>query len=1199
MTVKLVDHLNRFEAFCGAVSEVASSSCIKELLWFHNLVNLFIITAWFKERKYTIYNVYSPPTSTCTINDLQDTTYSKTILAGDFNGHSPQWGYNDTNSTGQFLEDLNECTNLIITQDVNSPPTLLHRVHGTLSRPDLTIVSSDPELRLISQVLSGIGSDHKPILTSLKEYEQNLNHEIKPRWNFKKGDWEKFKEDVDEKCNKIILEEQNVDSLNNLFCDIVVQASKDNIPRGSFKKLKPFWNKEIQEAVKTRHEARKKLENFNTLENKKAYNKASAVVRQITQTAKRNVWRDTCSKLDLRRDGRKAWTLLQNISGKKRKTNPVPMPNGETDQKRAEKLNKHFANVNKTRTDKIKDKPKLKELKDKERMIAKPPTIFTEKFTMNELESVLKILKKKKSPGPDKIHNEMLQNLGTQGKRVLLHLLNLTWTSGKLPNTWKNAIVTPILKDNKDPKEPSSYRPISLTSCVGKVGERIVNNRLYWWLEQSKTLTENQAGFRAKSRTEDQLFRFCQNIQDGFQNGMHTTAVFIDLQQAYDRIWKMGLLLKMQRLGITDNMYRWVKGFLQDRTVQTKLNNSLSSKRSVEDGLPQGSPLSCTLFLIYINDMVENIRSQTALYADDLVIWYTGKYTLQNARYLNLDLDKLNQHCKEWKIDINKNKTTYSIFTLSPKSQKQVLNIRIDDHQLAKEDNPKYLGIQLDSRLTMNKHVSNLKLKCSRRLSLLKKLTTSKWGADLETTRSLYIGYIRSVLEYCQCLIISSSNTTQAVLDRIQNNALRLICGGMKSSPISACEIMTNIEPLQIRRKKAVLDLHERCLRMPDSNPAKKLVMSWKPKTRLKHKSILHHVQELKTRCYLPDDRVEQKRVSNIPPHANIDKPEIKPHLFDPNINKSSNILELKRNAEATILNYPDTWIHVFTDGSAFKGTVNAGYGVLIQHPEGNKHEISAACGSFCSNYEAELTAIKAACNYLMDSFKTAPLTISDVVIFSDSKASLQAIDRKSNCALIEEILQSIDEIKYTFKNNVVLQWIPGHTDLPGNDHADKLAKKGSTLCQPEIAAEYTTAKHIIQQNFKEEWMNCWAKGMTGRVVYSHMNTINPKDKLKDLPRKEQSIIFQLRTQHAPINMHLNKINPQHPPMCSLCEYPYETVEHLLLHCPKLKDIRQKFLPTPPDITNTLYSSRDQLFNTALFYSMAQGRRASVQQPLD
>ena len=278
------------------------------------------------------------------------------------------------------------------------------------------------------------------------------------------------------------------------------------------------------------------MESSPTPQKKISYRRATAIAKRAIATAKKEKWTDTCSRLDLRKDGAKAWKLLNNLSGTKRRTNTRPISEDETPQKRAETFNKFFASINKLEKDLQNDPPLLKELKLLEKSEIETLAVLKEDFPLQELEDALKKLKQKKSPGPDMIHNEMLQHLGSIGKRTLLHLINQTWRKGQLPKAWKNAHIIPILKKDKDSNSPKSYRPISLTSCTGKVAERMVNRRLYWLLEDKKLLCEEQSGFRSASRTEDQLFTLCQRIQDGFQEGTHTTATFVDLQQAYDRV---------------------------------------------------------------------------------------------------------------------------------------------------------------------------------------------------------------------------------------------------------------------------------------------------------------------------------------------------------------------------------------------------------------------------------------------------------------------------------------------------------------------------------------------------------------------------------------------------------------------------------------------------------------------------------------
>ena len=1153
-------------------------------------------TAWVQGKKYTIYNVYSPPSTTCEIEDLNETIYTNTIVAGDFNGHSPQWGYQDTNSTGQYLEDLHNSTNLTIVQNTKSPPTLLHKAHKTLSRPDLTIISSDLEPACDVQVSSDLGSDHRPIVTTFGFQEETPEMQELPRWNFQKANWSEYKITTEEEFAKLECGPNvDVNDLEESFTYIIKKAAKMHIPRGIHKNFKPFWNKEVQDAVEQRKKARNAMEALPTPENRTAYNRTTAIARRKIATAKKESWQRTCSSLDLRRDGRKAWRLLGSLSGKREKVNPHPIPEGETLKKRAERMNKHFASINKSRTDWKSDEPLLKELKEQEKKKNQSENnIFTDPFTASELETALNSLEMRKSPGPDFIHNEMLINLGYLGKTKLLNLINSTWLNGRLPKAWKNSFVTPILKPDKDPKECNSYRPISLSSCVGKVCERLVNKRLYWWLENTGNLIDEQAGFRANMRTEDQLFRLCQNIQDGFQESYHTTAVFIDLQQAYDRVWRKGLLLKMKQIGVHGKLYDWIKCFLTDRTIQTKIQSQVSSKQVLEDGLPQGSALSCTLFLIFINDMVKNLKSQKALYADDLVIWHTNKYVRQSARYLNQDLEQLIGYCKTWKMAVNTNKTVYSIFTLSPRTAKQQLDIKINNSAIKKEAEPTYLGVQLDPRLTMKKHAGNLKTKATKRLGLIKRLASTKWGSDLDTLRTLYIGYIRSVLDYNQFLVATSSKSTQLEIDRIQNQALRFICGGMKTTPNAACEVHANVEPLHLRREKSLLELKERSLRMSCTHPSRKVTQNWKEKNKLKHKSILHHANMLSERCHLPDQRAVTERISAIPPNQILVSPEIKTSLVKEMAKKETDPLDLKITAEKTIAIYPDNWTHIYTDGSAFKATVNAGYGALLCFPDGSSHEISSACGAVCSNYEAEILAIQAALEYL-SRYCHDETKITNTVIFSDSKSTLQALgsDGLSTPRIIALKQEASNFISFR-KRRLVLQWIPGHAGIPGNEKADRLAKHGSGLEQPQISTTYQTAKQIIKNNYKEEWMNSWARGTTGRVLYNHMSTTKTNDPIRLLNRKHQSHIFQLRVQHTPLNNHLNRINPEYPPMCVLCDSPHETVDHILFECPKLEDLRQRLLPSSPDTENTLYGNHIQLEKTSNFYGMALSRRAEA-----
>ncbi|GFR84197.1 reverse transcriptase [Elysia marginata] len=737
--------------------------------------------------------------------------FYQTILTGDFNGHSPLWGYKDHNKTGEALENISHTTNLIILQDRDSPPTLLHRAHNTLSRPDLTILLSDLHHKHNIQVLDEIGSDHLPILTTLHE-PCSRKFEWKTRWNFKKANWSRFKETTDNLLTAIKPTDDDPNLLCSQITEGILKAAADCIPRGCRKAYKPRWNTNIEQAVKTRQEARKQMEKNPTIENKILYNKTSALVKRKVKTAKKEKWTKTCENLELRKDGAKAWSLLNNLNGEKRRKNPKPLSTGDEsiveDQKEAEVFNKYFSSVNKAERATKKDKILLRKLKQKKKAPGVNLSLFEDCFKLSELNRAMKKLKLRKSPGPDRLHNEMLLHLGLEGKKVLLKLINKTWGTSIIRSAWKTAIVTPILKKGKPAEDVKSYKPIHPTSCLGKLAERMINNRLYWWLESNKILNPNQAGFRTGQQTEDQLFRLSHKVIDGFQKKKNTTAVFVDLQQAYDRVWRKGLLWKMREVGIHGRLYQWVKYFLVNRMIQTKINNGISSKLIQEEG----SSLSCTLFLIFINDLPDVVQTEKALYSDDLVMWHTNKHPGISARLLNEDLDSLQHYCDKWKLKINSSKTVYSVFTKSHIHVVAKKNIRLSlrGTNLKKEKISIYLGVKLDRQLALKEYIQDLRGRANKRLQLVKRLASTSWGADKNTLRQLYIGYVRSLMEYNLALQSISSKTNKDLLDRVQSQAVHFISGGMRSIPTAACEIHTNIEPLGLRRDAAVMNMVER-----------------------------------------------------------------------------------------------------------------------------------------------------------------------------------------------------------------------------------------------------------------------------------------------------------------------------------------------------------------------------------------------------
>ena len=203
---------------------------------------------------------------------------------------------------------------------------------------------------------------------------------------------------------------------------------------------------------------------------------------------------------------------------------------------------------------------------------------MTDPFSIKELKDALKKTKTKKAPGPEGITGEMLKHLGACCRAVLLKIFNHSWVKGVVPAVWKEAIVIPVPKKGKDKKNPRSGRSIRLLSCVGKLLERMINRRLINHLESNNVLSPTQTGYRNHRSTEDQLAYLSQNIENAFQEKRKVLAVFFDLSNAFDKVWKEGLLVKLLRTGARCKMYMWIQQFLFARTDRVKLDGILSKK---------------------------------------------------------------------------------------------------------------------------------------------------------------------------------------------------------------------------------------------------------------------------------------------------------------------------------------------------------------------------------------------------------------------------------------------------------------------------------------------------------------------------------------------------------------------------------------------------------------------------------------------
>ena len=259
---------------------------------------------------------------------------------------------------------------------------------------------------------------------------------------------------------------------------------------------------------------------------------------------------------------------------------------------------------------------------------------MTSEFFIHELNCAIRQLKNKKAPGKDGISNEMIRHLGSVAKQKLLDICNLSWNTEEFPTSWKEAIIIPILKKGKERHSKTSYRPISLLSCPGKTTERMVNRRLQHHLETNGLLSPSKSDFRKNRSTEDQVTQLTQDIENGFQQKTKTLAVFVDLTKAFNKVWKESLHFKLLRKRVCGYMYSWIQSYLFKRSARVRLDGQTSSSVKIREGVPQGGVISPTLFIIFIDDICDQLSSNISreLHADDIALWTKTEQVTTAAR---------------------------------------------------------------------------------------------------------------------------------------------------------------------------------------------------------------------------------------------------------------------------------------------------------------------------------------------------------------------------------------------------------------------------------------------------------------------------------------------------------------------------------------------------------------------------------------
>ena len=405
-------------------------------------------------------------------------------------------------------------------------------------------------------------------------------------------------------------------------------------------------------------------------------------------------------------------------------------------------------------------------------------------FSTSRVQTILKNINPNKATGPDKIHGKVLKVCSHSLAKPLAILFSKSYSSGTLPSEWKLAHVVPVHKKGSK-ADVENYRPISLTSLVVKVMERIVRDDLM--ARCNHLVDTRQHGFLPHKSCSTQLTQFCDSLALSLNRNIRADVVYFDFAKAFDSVNHDLILYKLRHsFSIDGKLLEFIKQYLSGRQQAVLVNGSISSTVEVLSGVPQGSILGPSLFVLFINDISVGLSPGTniMLYADDTKIW---REMVHENDYLTIqkDIDYLLDWALRNKMKFHPSKCkVLSVAKSCPPLIDVLPGIQyfysMGDTILDYADSEKDLGIIMNTSLNFTDQANFLYGKANQKLGMLKR--NCYFVTDINRRKVLYLTLVRSIFEHCPTIWRPNSESIVNKLESLQKRALKWIRNDFSAS---------------------------------------------------------------------------------------------------------------------------------------------------------------------------------------------------------------------------------------------------------------------------------------------------------------------------------------------------------------------------------------------------------------------------------
>ena len=687
------------------------------------------------------------------------------ILAGDFNSEVNWETLEAKSHTHDWNENLlNVITDHCLHQHINENT----RFRGTdrPSKPDLVFTRQPEDITDIKYSTPLGNSDHIVIdMTYWTDIGSNTK-QYKDSYNYKKGDYNGLK-DYFKKINwQRDLSIADINLQNGKFLDFYNKGVDQHIPKskqGRFPQNNKKWfNARCVRARKNKEILWKRYSRHPSEPARTRYNEARNSYTLIRKEAQKNYEKDIIEK-----SGEQPKLFYNYINSKTKKREQILAITDEgitydNEKEMGEILNKKFQSV-------FTKEPSFDDNQDTPAPKQKLGKI---KLTEKRVREALKKLDPRKAKGPDEVSPWVLKECAEELSLPIFMIFTNSLEQGKLPDIWKSANITPIFKKgNKN--NPLNYRPVSLTSVICKLLEKLIREEWVDMLEKQKMLTGKQFGFREGRSCVSNLLCFYDRVTETMQErDGWVDSIYLDFSKAFDKVPHKRLIWKLQHIGgISDTLLDWMNDFLQGRQMRTVIRGTVSQSRNVTSGVPQGSVLAPIMFLVYVNDLGEDLseNSYINMFADDAKIQRRIKNT-SSCEELQEDINKIKTWSEKWKMDFNVEKCHVVRFGESKK--RPIWQYKLGNEVIPTADKERDLGVVINNKSLPDDHINQI---TSKMYYLLSNMKIAFTYIDADMVRKIITTYVRPTLEYASVVWNPHFQKDINKLERIQRAATRCV----------------------------------------------------------------------------------------------------------------------------------------------------------------------------------------------------------------------------------------------------------------------------------------------------------------------------------------------------------------------------------------------------------------------------------------